>query len=613
MKYKLALLNPDQNIISKFHDFEPLILIYTENKIEKLNALHDQLKKIHIEILIFSGSDPFINTFITSIFSEKKKNLSLDKSILTFTLEAKNETSLENYNSLMPDLVLAKDQLSSEHLFKLWEKISQNEQDNHYLKISTELNSDYENLKKELQHEIETKKINLARTRTQIKELNQRFEFLRKILFSISKVKSPNEAEQELNKILSFHPQQIQIKIISEDTNSTHFSLKQFETNKTIIFKTQLNIEKEQYQILFYSQLEFEIKKTDLDFFKKISQTLQINLNRQQKLSALEQSERLFDLAFHSSPHYILVIDNKYQVLQANLAVEKITKESDHKNKCYEIIFNTKKPCQGCKLGEKFQIQNDSQTFRVQSNPFQLNEDDSNYWIHLYENISEQTALENKFQQTARLAELGLISSSIAHELNNPLGGIISYLQIMKLELSQDHPFQHDIDLMNHTALRMKKIIEDLLLFSRKENVIQKDNASVTVLFTKSLELIQMQLKKENLKIIYKDSDLPIYAQLSAIHFRSSIQLLFQYLIQKLKVKKMAQPHYTGLVEVKNYQDQMNSYLSFTANLGPYDIQQNSNDMTLISLEKSLLDQGFQIVITNSQPGWILLVITMPK
>ncbi|MBC7458387.1 MAG: hypothetical protein H7235_08925, partial [Bdellovibrionaceae bacterium] len=354
-------------------------------------------------------------------------------------------------------------------------------------------------------------------------------------------------------------------------------------------------------------------KKLDLDYFKKLSETLEINLSRSINLQSLQESERLFDLAFHSSPHSILVIDKNYQVLQANLAAEKNAQDEHHKTRCYELLFNRKAPCVGCQLGHNFEVQNEMKTFRVQSSHFSLDsEEESDYYIHLYEDISEQKSVEHKFQQTARLAELGLVSSSIAHELNNPLGGILSYLQIMKLDLPSAHPFQSDIEMMNQTALRMKKIIEELLIFSRKEDSFQPESQSLLKLVQKNLDLLQMQLKKENLKVVFPDSLTEINHLVSALHFRNSIHLAFQFFLQKLKMKRLVQANFTGLVEVKIFQDQMNSYLSFSTNLGPYDVMANTNDMTLITLEKSLIDQGFQVVLSEPKPAWIQLLITLP-
>ena len=211
---------------------------------------------------------------------------------------------------------------------------------------------------------------------------------------------------------------------------------------------------------------------------------------------SLQQNERIFDLAFHSLPHPIIIIDNDYQIFQANLAAEKKADITKNNLKCYELLFGRQKVCQGCQLGSKFEIQQDVNTYAVQSNKYDNSiNNDRSYWVHFYENISEQKALESKFQQTARLSELGLISSSIAHELNNPLGGILSYLQIMKMELLSTHPFITDINVLTDAANRMKKHIEDLLFFSRKEDLIKLEKVDIADVFQKNLDLLQMLLK----------------------------------------------------------------------------------------------------------------------
>jgi hypothetical protein len=115
------------------------------------------------------------------------------------------------------------------------------------------------------------------------------------------------------------------------------------------------------------------------------------------------------------------------------------------------------------------------------------------------------------------------------------------------------------------------------------------------------------------LKIVFQDGPEHITAHISPLHFRSSIHLIFQYFLQQLKIKKISKPQMTGLVQVKIFQDQMNSYLNFSSNLGPLDAIAKTNDMSLISLEKNILDQGFQMIISEPQPGWIQILITLPE
>lgn len=604
LKSKLAFLDSNFQLSQKFADYEPSIL--------PRNQLSETL--LDIDILVLSSQD-LQDYSVTVALEKKRKNAEISKFILAIDPAKKDSFAIQSYNQIQPDLVIQENQLDSDVFLQLLEDINQFEQDESYLNLSSELNSQYEIIKEELEKKLDEKTKNLIESRKQIFEINNRFEFLRKTLYVTSKVSSIQQAEGELNDLLTQQNKITWLKIVSEK------EVEKFETDlgdqfQSTFYKFPIHINHIEYWIYFFKADTKPFKKSDLDYFKKLGETLQINLNRYANLVSLQQSERLFDLAFHSSPHYIMVLDQNYQVLQTNLAIEKNIKDIDNsdKSKCFEILFGRTTPCIGCKLGEKFQIQDGLRTLRVQSNSFNLNEEDeTNYWIHLYEDISEQTALENKFQQTARLTELGLISSSIAHELNNPLGGIISYLQIMKMDFPPDHPFQQDILLMHETAQRMKKIIEDLLIFSRKESPLQIEKISIYDLVLKTTDLLQIQLKKENLKISMKEPVEPIMHSLSVLHFRNSIHLVFQYFLQKLKLKKLTQSNYTGLVEVKIFQDQMISYLNFSGNLGPYDAQTNTNDMTLITLEKSLLDQGFQIVTSEALPGWIQILISLPR
>lgn len=607
LKSKLAFLNTNPELAQKFSEYEPAIL-----SLEDLNQ-----HELNVDILVLTSKDLQQSEWI-DLLVKKRRQAEVAKFILALepsTSVASERISLESYNKIQPDLVLKKEHLEADIFLQLLEDISQSEQDESYLNLSSELNSQYEIIKEELEKKLVEKTKNLIESRKQIFEINNRFEFLRKTLYVTSKVNSIEQAEAELNTLLAQQNKITWLKIV-KDVEAEKFEIDLGEDFNSTFYKVPIIINRFEYWIYFFKTDKKLFKKTDTDYFKKLGETLQINLNRYANLVSLQQSERLFDLAFHSSPHYIMVIDQNYQILQANLAIEKNIKdvENSDKSKCYEVLFARSSPCLGCKLGENFQIHDGLKTMRVQSNNFNLNEDDeNNYWIHLYEDISEQIALENKFQQTARLAELGLISSSIAHELNNPLGGIISYLQIMKMDLAQNHPFQQDIQMMTDTALRMKKIIEDLLIFSRKENPLQIEEVSIHDVLLKTMDLLQMQLKKENLKISVKEPASPILHALSVLHFRNSVHLIFQYFLQKLKFKKLAQSNFTGLVEVKIFQDQMSSYLSFSGNLGPYDAQANTNDMTLITLEKSLLDQGFQVVISEAMPGWIQILITLSK
>ncbi|MCS7198931.1 MAG: ATP-binding protein [Caldimicrobium sp.] len=70
---------------------------------------------------------------------------------------------------------------------------------------------------------------------------------------------------------------------------------------------------------------------------------------------------------------------------------------------------------------------------------------------------------------TERLASLGKLAGEISHELNNPLGGILLYSNMLKEELGPSHPLQGIIDKIIALTTRCKIISKALLDFGKPE------------------------------------------------------------------------------------------------------------------------------------------------
>ena len=81
------------------------------------------------------------------------------------------------------------------------------------------------------------------------------------------------------------------------------------------------------------------------------------------------------------------------------------------------------------------------------------------------------TTMQNALKQSEKLAHMGQLSAGIAHELNNPLGVVIMYSNILLDECKPDDPVRDDIQLIVEQAARCKKIVGGLLNFARKNQV----------------------------------------------------------------------------------------------------------------------------------------------
>jgi len=81
------------------------------------------------------------------------------------------------------------------------------------------------------------------------------------------------------------------------------------------------------------------------------------------------------------------------------------------------------------------------------------------------------TTMQNALKQSEKLAHMGQLSAGIAHELNNPLGVVIMYSNILLDEAKEEDPVREDLQLIVEQAARCKKIVGGLLNFARKNQV----------------------------------------------------------------------------------------------------------------------------------------------
>ena len=81
------------------------------------------------------------------------------------------------------------------------------------------------------------------------------------------------------------------------------------------------------------------------------------------------------------------------------------------------------------------------------------------------------SSMKQALKQSEKLAHMGQLSAGIAHELNNPLGVVIMYSNILLEESTQEDPVREDLKLIVEQAGRCKKIVAGLLNFARKNQV----------------------------------------------------------------------------------------------------------------------------------------------
>jgi len=126
----------------------------------------------------------------------------------------------------------------------------------------------------------------------------------------------------------------------------------------------------------------------------------------------------------------------------------------------------------------------------------------------LEEKVVEATRELHKAQaesaRSEKLASVGLLAAGIAHELNNPLTGVLTFAHLVRKNLPDGSPDAEDLDLVIRETKRCASIIRRLLDFSREKKP-EKTYSSLNALIEDTVHLIAQSAQVHDIEI---DTDL---------------------------------------------------------------------------------------------------------
>jgi len=111
---------------------------------------------------------------------------------------------------------------------------------------------------------------------------------------------------------------------------------------------------------------------------------------------------------------------------------------------------------------------------------------------------------QNQLVQAEKMSVVGQLVSGVAHELNNPLAGVLGYSQLL-LRMEVPGEVKRGLERIESEADRCKRIVQNLLIFARK-NRPQKRPIDINGVVESVLELKEYQFKVDNVRVM-KDLD----------------------------------------------------------------------------------------------------------
>ncbi|MBN1225113.1 MAG: GAF domain-containing protein [Candidatus Aminicenantes bacterium] len=118
--------------------------------------------------------------------------------------------------------------------------------------------------------------------------------------------------------------------------------------------------------------------------------------------------------------------------------------------------------------------------------------------IVVFEDITEKISLQQQLLTSEKLASIGLLSAGVAHEINTPLTGISSYVQILQKKLS-DSPHTKILEKIDTQTERVARIVKNLLNFSRNPSESAFYQTDLKENLQSIISLIDYKLKNMNI------------------------------------------------------------------------------------------------------------------
>jgi len=140
----------------------------------------------------------------------------------------------------------------------------------------------------------------------------------------------------------------------------------------------------------------------------------------------------------------------------------------------------------------------------------------------LEETMADLLASQRRLMQSEKLAALGRLVAGVGHELNNPIMGILNYVQYCLAHTEQEDPRHPRLTKALRELKRCKRIISALGSYSHGSGDVDRresEQANCRTLITETVELIAAELRRLNVKInVNTPADLPaIWTDPSAV------------------------------------------------------------------------------------------------
>ncbi|MDD5288130.1 MAG: response regulator [Dehalococcoidales bacterium] len=261
----------------------------------------------------------------------------------------------------------------------------------------------------------------------------------------------------------------------------------------------------------------------------KTSESLAIEvIERRRAEEALSKAEEDWRNSFNALDEVMLIINRDYSIERMNLTgLALFNQQGDALSgkKCYEVIRGKTQCCVDCPMKlalrrkkphsvERYDESLGSY-FSVKAAPILDGKHRVIKCAYVIRDITKEIkasekekALQQELNLTSRLASIGEVAAGIAHEINNPLTGVIGFAQMLA-DMEIPEQMREAVDVILDGARRTAGIVQKLLTFARHNKTV-KEYVDINAVLKSTVDIRAYEMKNSNIEIITRlDADLP--------------------------------------------------------------------------------------------------------
>jgi len=268
-------------------------------------------------------------------------------------------------------------------------------------------------------------------------------------------------------------------------------------SGRTLSFAKQLRVqafacipivyEDEALGILAVDNIESKrpFTQSDINLLKGVASLVASGISNAKAFEKLWESEEKFRSLSENAPDIIWTLDRDGSLTYVNSAWKTIlghTKEevlghyftdfvAEEEKKRYVSIFKRIRDKKETVRDVEVSVIHKNGSVRIFSSSSAPNVDASGKVtgnIGLFKDITEQRGLEAQLERAKKMEAIGILAGGVAHDLNNILSGLVSYPELILMQLPEESPFKDAILTIQKSGESAAAVVDDMLTLARR-------------------------------------------------------------------------------------------------------------------------------------------------